>query len=159
MKYLLDTNILIEAKNGFYAFDLCPGFWEWIKAYQDMRSIQMVKDEILEGNDLLSEWTDSELSDDYFLPENEAIQEQYVNVANYVCSLPEFKTPQKDVFLSKADGWLIAAAIHYGAVIVTHEKFEPNCKKKILLPVIARHFNISCVKIFNVLRDEKVQFS
>ena len=67
MKYLLDTNILIEAKNGFYAFDLCPGFWEWIKAYQDMRSIQMVKDEILEGNDLLSEWTDSELSDDYFL--------------------------------------------------------------------------------------------
>ena len=159
MKYLLDTNVLIEAKNGFYAFDLCPGFWEWIRSYQDMRSIQMVKDEILEGNDVLSKWVDDKLSDDYFLLEDEAIQKQYGNVANYVYSLPEFDIPKKDVFLEKADGWLIAAAIHYRATIVTHENYDPNCKKKILLPVIAKHFNISCVKIFNVLRDEKVQFS
>lgn len=28
--YLLDTNVLIEAKNRYYAFDLAPGFWAWI---------------------------------------------------------------------------------------------------------------------------------
>ncbi|MBF0147506.1 MAG: DUF4411 family protein [Magnetococcales bacterium] len=28
--YLLDSNVFIEAKNRYYAFDICPGFWEWM---------------------------------------------------------------------------------------------------------------------------------
>lgn len=33
--FLIDANILIEAKNRYYAFDLAPGFWEWLwGAYQ-----------------------------------------------------------------------------------------------------------------------------
>jgi hypothetical protein len=31
MAYLLDANIFIEAKNHHYGFDLCPGFWDWLK--------------------------------------------------------------------------------------------------------------------------------
>ena len=31
MSYLLDTNTLIQAKNEYYAFDLCPGFWKWLE--------------------------------------------------------------------------------------------------------------------------------
>ena len=30
MKYLVDTNVLIEAKNRYYAFDIAPGFWKWL---------------------------------------------------------------------------------------------------------------------------------
>ena len=30
MAYLLDTNSLFDAKNLWYRFDICPGFWEWI---------------------------------------------------------------------------------------------------------------------------------
>jgi hypothetical protein len=26
--YVVDANVLIEAKNRYYAFDLAPGFWE-----------------------------------------------------------------------------------------------------------------------------------
>jgi hypothetical protein len=32
MTYLLDTNTLIQAKNEYYGFDVCPGFWDWIDA-------------------------------------------------------------------------------------------------------------------------------
>ncbi len=28
--YLFDANVFIEAKNRYYAFDICPGFWEWM---------------------------------------------------------------------------------------------------------------------------------
>ena len=28
--YLLDTDVLIRAKNEHYGFDLCPGFWQWL---------------------------------------------------------------------------------------------------------------------------------
>lgn len=95
MKYLLDTNVLIEAKNGFYAFDLCPGFWQWLKSYPDMRSIQMVKEEITTGDDDLSNWVKSELPEGYFLPETEAVQLQYAAVADYVNNLPDFDVPKK----------------------------------------------------------------
>ena len=30
MAYLLDTNVLIEAKNRHYGFDFCPAFCDWI---------------------------------------------------------------------------------------------------------------------------------
>lgn len=29
--YLVDANVLIEAKNRYYAFDIAPGFWEWLE--------------------------------------------------------------------------------------------------------------------------------
>lgn len=90
--------MLIEAKNTFYAFDICPGFWNWIKAYQEMRSIQMVKYELLDGKDALSEWVDNELPKDYFLLENEAIQQEYSNIVNYVYGLSQFDTSKKNVF-------------------------------------------------------------
>ena len=32
MAYLLDTNVFIEAKNRYYSFEVCPGFWDWIVA-------------------------------------------------------------------------------------------------------------------------------
>ena len=30
MTYLVDANVLIEAKNRYYAFDIAPGFWKWL---------------------------------------------------------------------------------------------------------------------------------
>jgi len=30
MPYLLDSNVFIEAKNKYYRFSLCPGFWDWL---------------------------------------------------------------------------------------------------------------------------------
>ena len=29
-RYSLDANIFIESKNGPYAFDLAPGFWDFL---------------------------------------------------------------------------------------------------------------------------------
>ena len=30
MKYLLDTNVFIAAKNLHYGLDFCPAFWDWL---------------------------------------------------------------------------------------------------------------------------------
>ena len=30
MKYLLDTNVFIQAKNLHYGLDFCPAFWDWL---------------------------------------------------------------------------------------------------------------------------------
>lgn len=31
-KFLVDANVLIAAHRAYYAFELCPGFWESVKA-------------------------------------------------------------------------------------------------------------------------------
>lgn len=67
--YIIDTNVLIEAKNRYYAFDLAPGFWEWLDLHHHegtLASIEQVKSEIIRGNDKLSEWAKEH--PDFFLP-------------------------------------------------------------------------------------------
>lgn len=56
--YLLDANVLIEAKNRYYAFDIAPGFWDWLHQahLQSLAcSIEAVRDELLTGKDDLAE--------------------------------------------------------------------------------------------------------
>jgi PIN domain protein len=57
--YIIDSNVLIEAKNRYYAFDLAPGFWERLDRHHRqgvLAGIEQVKSEITMGNDELSEW-------------------------------------------------------------------------------------------------------
>ncbi len=57
--YLVDANVLIEAKNRYYAFDIAPGFWAWLDRAHDQSlacSIDAVRDELLDGNDELADW-------------------------------------------------------------------------------------------------------
>ena len=57
--YLADSNVLIEAKNRYYAFDIAPGFWVWLElahAGSLVCSIEAVKDELLEKDDELADW-------------------------------------------------------------------------------------------------------
>lgn len=55
-KYLLDANVFIEAKRRYYAFDLCPGFWDCLVSHHQgdrIQSIDRVKQELERGDDLL----------------------------------------------------------------------------------------------------------
>ncbi len=59
MKYLLDANTFIEAKNRYYNMTVCPAYWLWILQKfiaQDVASISMVGDELRKGDDELAAW-------------------------------------------------------------------------------------------------------
>ena len=50
--YLLDSDVLIAAKNAYYAFDICPGFWNSIvqaHLHNLVVSIDRIKAELLAG--------------------------------------------------------------------------------------------------------------
>ncbi len=50
--YLLDSDVFIAAKNAYYAFDICPGFWKSvIRAHTEgrARSIDRIRNELLTG--------------------------------------------------------------------------------------------------------------
>jgi hypothetical protein len=68
-KYLLDSNVFMQASRQYYGFDTCPGFWEsLIEQHEHNRvfSIARVKVEISKGNDQLKEWVEREAPDTFF---------------------------------------------------------------------------------------------
>lgn len=73
MAYLLDSDVFIEAKRRYYAFDFHPGFWEWLEQANGngtLYSIDKVKDELLAVDDELAAWARGLTG--FFLPIDEA---------------------------------------------------------------------------------------
>lgn len=50
--YLIDSDVLITAKNSYYAFGICPGFWKSLlhgHSHGHLHSIDRVRQELLRG--------------------------------------------------------------------------------------------------------------
>jgi len=50
--YILDSDVFIAAKNSYYAFTICPGFWNSLIHHHEagnIGSIDRVKGELLAG--------------------------------------------------------------------------------------------------------------
>ncbi len=60
--FLIDSNSLITPHLTFYPFDFAPGFWNQLEqAITDgkIAILDMVKAEILHGNDALKDWMEN----------------------------------------------------------------------------------------------------
>ena len=71
--YLVDSDVLITAKNLYYAFDICYGFWRCLLYYHrggQIFSVDRVRNELLAGyraEDLV-QWVRNEVPEEFFLP-------------------------------------------------------------------------------------------
>ncbi len=160
----IDSNILITAKNDIYPFDVFPSFWKFIETAilsEELTILDVVKNEILAGNDDLSTWL-KELKPNVMSVNDQKIVDAYSEIIGYVYSLSHIYTPAAiDNWFGNikiADPWLIAAAIAYDGQIVTCETTEkPNAKKRLLIPNIASHFSVPCIKTIQMLRELNVK--
>lgn len=161
MKYLLDANTLIEAKNRYYQMSICPGFWDWVSHAHmggDVASIASVGAELRRGNDELADWAKHNTS--FFIDDSDsATQTAFAEVANFIVAAADtMKSGAIEDFLGGADPWLIAKARTMSAVIVTHERFNEANRKKFLIPNVCRHFGVTCIDTFALLKQAKVRF-
>lgn len=154
--YILDTNIFIEAKNSYYAADICPAFWTFIEQqiHQDqVRSVESVFNELKAGDatDWITVW--AKANQHAFISPNNLTQNNYKLVVNYVHN--NFNPRQQAVrnFLAKADPWVIAEAITSNCVLVTHESKVFNGSSKPKIPNIAENFNVRCITTWQLLRE------
>lgn len=159
--YLFDANVFIEAKNRYYAFDICPGFWEWmdfIVTKGQVFSIGMVCDELMKGNDELAEWAKARKDAEWFLDvSDKPTQDTFAAIAAGV-QAGHFKDPAKAKFLSGADPWLVAKGFNIGGTVVTHETHDPHAKKKVPLPNICEQYGVNFTDSFDVLRKLSASF-
>jgi len=159
LKYLLDSNTYIQAKNQYYGMDFCPGYWDFLDAKfasGEVCSIEFIGRELKEGNDALAEWTKSRPG--HFIKHNdEETQAVYTEIVNFVIT-QDFGLAYRDAFLAKGDPWLIAKASTLGAVLVTHEATVSPATKKVKIPNICQKFGVRCISTFDLLNELKPRF-
>lgn len=155
MLYLLDANVLIQAKNVYYRFETFPVFWDWLIAEQArgrLDTIAPVYDELTRGTDTLADWMKDRKDDGWFLKiDDDATQMKFAAIADWLMAQP-FTDGARAEFLGGADPWLIAKAATEGGIVVTLEKNDPARRNKVLIPVVCRAFGIPCVDTFAMMQ-------
>lgn len=138
----------------------CPAYWEWLDLQFSegyIASISSVYDELYQYGDELSDWV-KDRQEQFVSVEDDATQQKYSEIVQYVYDL-ENKNPNKvDMFLSKADPWLIAKSCVIGAKLVTHERIVPPNSKDIKIPNICESFGVAYLSTFQLLQELKAQF-
>ena len=128
--------MFITAKNTYYAFDICPGFWHAIVsgfAAGIVCSIDRVRQEILAGDeeDDLVQWVQDDLPSDFCIDTGNAqVAASYGQVMQWVC----------------------------GATVITDEQPSPQSRNRIKLPDVCAHFGVSHNHAFYMLRELGARF-
>lgn len=157
MKYCLDTNVFIQAWNGYYAFDFFPDYWDSLDKLAQQGIIfatEEVKKEIAESDDTLKQWISSRQY--FFKPIDDSVQE---------CLAEVFKDPTHHRLVdsikgrSKADPWVIAHAMAEGAVVVTKEEFAPLDTRRIKIPNVCDDLGVEWINDYDLIRQLGLNFS
>ncbi len=152
-RYCLDANVLIQAKNGPYGFDIVPRFWAWLDemfADQTIYSSVMVFKELIEGRDELSTWARDVGNRGFFVEPSEEVQRCLAEIADYVVS--RYEAQQAQSFLAGADPWVIAQSRIDSAVVVTQEAPAGINSKKVKIPNICDEFHVRYVNTYGMMR-------
>ena len=153
MTYLLDANVLIEGSRFYYAFDLAPGYWNWLEAthgHGDIASVPAVRDEITGGTDQLAAWA-RQLPESFWMSESSATVDSIGTAAAWVVNEPrDFTAAAQAEFLGSADLRLIAEAHASGLTVVTREISEPFRLNRVKIPDVCIGLTVACESPFPV---------
>ncbi|MFO0884872.1 MAG: DUF4411 family protein [Pirellulales bacterium] len=160
-RYILDANPFIEAKNRYYGMDICPGFWDSLVEHYESKnivSIDRIRDELISQNDEIKNWILNTPEAFFKKTEDQAVIEEFNKMVNWVFAEEQFTDAAKNEFASVADGWVLAYASVNKLVVVTHEEYAPEVKRKVPMPNVCIEFNVEYVNTFDMLRDLGEQF-
>jgi hypothetical protein len=162
--FVLDSDVFIAAKNLYYAFDICPGFWKGIlRTHQQgsIRSIDRIRNELLLGRkeEDLVQWVTNDVPATFFHDSNtDQISSAFAEVMFWVQRNAQYFDRAKAKFATEADGWLAAYSMVNGTTVVTNEQPRPESRNRVLLPDVCIQFNVPYKDTFAMLREIGVQF-
>lgn len=162
--YLIDADVLITAKNSYYAFGICPGFWSSLlhgHSHGHLHSIDRVRQELLRGpkDEDLVQWVRESAPGDFFLAsDGDEIVAAYGRIILWATDNPQYRDAAKTRFAGGADGWLVAHGVVTGKTIVTNEQPRPGSRNAIKLPDVCKHFNVQVEDTFSMLHRLGVQY-
>lgn len=158
-KYLFDSSVFIQAKNFYYQFGFCGGFWDWVLDGHTKHlfySVKKVQAELNSGadHDDCKVWAKG-LPTSFFVNDasDAGVMKVYVDLMNWAAASTHYLPAAKAEFagVKEADPFLIAVAKQHGYTVVTQEQPNPQKKNKIPLPDAAAHFGVKAIYIYDLL--------
>ena len=161
--FLLDANVLMEAKRRYYRFGLCPGFWEciaWHYKQGTLSSIDRIKKEIDEGKDDLTQWAKKSAPKGFFASTTDSsVGAWFGKIVAWAQAEKQYLPEAKSEFATGNDGWLVAYAKENGLTVVTHEIYEEHVKNRVKIPNVCINFGVPYVDTFDMLDALNTKFT
>ena len=156
--YVVDANVLIEAKNRYYAFDLAPGFWKWLERVNEggaVCSIDPIFEEIIKGDDELKMWAREHRS--FFCPIGQGPVKHFSRITQWAVSQNYSPAALSAFTGNDADYLIIAYACAYNCTVVTHEIPAPSARKRVKIPDACKAMGVDFTEPFTMLRKSGAQ--
>ena len=152
MLYLLDANVLIEAKNSYFEFGRVDQYWNWLvcQAVRDNVKIPIeIFEEICRKQDQLSNWAMQHKSDLILAEEVNPLLVQKVVTDGYAPDLDEVEIENIG-----RDPFLIAYALYdvENRTVVTTEVRTNKIRQNKKVPNVCDDLGINCCNQFQILR-------
>ena len=151
--YLLDSDVLIDAKRDYYPLDRVPEFWDWLILRGRAGYVKIPRemyDEIMKGNDDLKDWL-KENRDTLLLDEFAPHQlVTLVTEQGYADNLTD-----AEVESMGNDPFIIAYALldARGRCVVTTEHSKPKkTRANRHIPDVCEDFDVDCIDTFELIR-------
>ncbi len=149
--YLLDSDVLIQAKNRHYGFDFCPAFWAWIDEACGrglVFRVDKVGSELAAGNDELSVWAATRPN--LFLKPDGAVLSSQRVVSSWASS-GRYIPAAVNSFYEGADYFLVAHAHAHMCIVVTHEQTSTS-PNRIKVPDACAGLSVKTISPFEMLK-------
>jgi len=158
--YWFDTDSFITPSRTSHRFSRGIKLWDFLeqKALEHIiGSPSVVLDLELTHTDKskadeLEKWA-RKLDGILFLPPDDSVQKYNAQIVQAVSANPKYKRYDTQLFLAKADPWVIAYAKACGGKIVTFESSKPLQKKPKIPDVAEALFGIKCIDIWDALDE------
>ncbi|WP_309132620.1 DUF4411 family protein [Brevibacterium sp.] len=157
--YLLDANVLIEAKNRYYSFETAPGFWDWLELMHQKSgacSIDAVFEELTVGDDELAHW--ARQHQDFFREVDRHATRHFAELTGWAVSQSYTDAALAGFTGNNADYLLVAHARGHDFTVVTHERSKPLARKRVLIPDACQAMNVKTLDTFEMLRRTEARF-
>lgn len=153
MRYLLDSNVLIDADRDYYPIDRFPEFWEWLlhQAAQGLLKVPVEAfEEVKDGKGRLVEWIKEHKAVLLEETELEAGPVSRVVENGYAPDLTEDELEKL-----KADPFIVAygVALPGQVTVVTMERSKPKRQRANRhIPDVCADLQVPCIDTYELLR-------
>ena len=160
--FLIDSNALITPYQLYYPFDFAQSFWDHLFENIERKEVillDLVVEELLKGEDRLSEWV-LRIDPSLILDRRDAdIIEKYSEVLTHIQASGIYMEKALALWSQAhiADPWLIASASAFGYTVITLEKPNgglkgPNKVGSAKIPDVCNALHVPCRDLFYMMR-------
>jgi Domain of unknown function (DUF4411) len=149
--YLIDADVLITAKNKYYAFECVPEFWDWLEHVGRQGHAKLpfeIYDEIRSGRDALADWAKANVN---VVLDEELDQKTVARVLDR-----GYAPDLNDVEIEKLgkDPFLIGYALGFNdRCVVTVEASKPKAlRANRKIPDVCTQLGVTCIDTFAFLK-------